>query len=58
MGNVITVIVLLVVIGAAAIYVIKAKRNGRKCIGCPNGGCSGECAACGYDCNSSEKNKK
>ncbi len=40
MINVIIVAILLVIVGLAARYVIKAKKNGRKCIGCPNGGCS------------------
>ena len=29
--------VLLVIIGAAARYVYKAKKSGKKCIGCPEG---------------------
>ena len=33
--------VLLAIIGAAVIYIIKAKKSGTKCIGCPAGG---ECA--------------
>ena len=35
MANLIIVIVLLLIIGAAVFYVIKAKKNGVKCIGCP-----------------------
>ena len=38
MANVIAVIVLAVLIGSAAAYIIKAKKNGVKCIGCPAGG--------------------
>lgn len=37
MENVIIVAVILVIVGLAASYVIKAKKGGRKCIGCPNG---------------------
>lgn len=51
MENIIAVIVLLVIIGAAAGYVIKAKKSGRKCIGCPDGGCSKQgCAGCSCGC--------
>lgn len=31
--------ILLVVVGLAVGYLVKAKKNGRKCIGCPSGGC-------------------
>lgn len=51
MENVIIVAVLVVITGLAAIYIYKAKKKGKKCIGCPdccscssknaNGGCCG-----------------
>ena len=31
----IAIAVLLLIVGAAAFYVIRAKRKGKKCIGCP-----------------------
>ena len=32
---------------AAALYVYRAKKSGKKCIGCPDpGSCSGGCAGC------------
>ncbi|MBQ8554994.1 MAG: FeoB-associated Cys-rich membrane protein [Clostridia bacterium] len=37
MQDVILVLILAVIIGLAAWYVIKAKKSGRKCIGCPDG---------------------
>ena len=40
----------LVIVGLAAGYVIRAKKRGQKCIGCPDGGCkcSGKsCCGCG-----------
>ena len=55
MANVIGAVVLLAIIGLAAAYVVKAKKSGQKCIGCPDartcgkncsggyGGCSGHC---------------
>ena len=44
MENVIVIAALVVILGFAAGYVIKAKKSGRKCIGCPEGStCSGCC---------------
>lgn len=50
--------ILVVIIGAAVIYIVKAKKSGVKCIGCPAGGsCSGKCsstegAECHCNCHS------
>ena len=41
MENIIIVVVLLAVLGLAVRYVVKAKKNGQKCIGCPH---ARECA--------------
>ena len=35
MVNAIASLVLLLILGAAAAYVYKAKKNGQKCVGCP-----------------------
>ena len=37
------------IIVASAIYIIIAKRRGRKCIGCPSE-CSGSCERCTHSC--------
>lgn len=43
MTDIIAVIILVVLIGGAAVYLIRAKRNGVKCVGCSAGGsCSGQ----------------
>lgn len=43
MENVIAGLVLVILIGGAGVYLIKAKKSGVKCIGCPAGGkCSGD----------------
>lgn len=34
------------IVALAAGYVIKAKKSGKKCIGCPDSGCSGCCGHC------------
>ena len=56
MANLIVVGILLIIIGAAVLYIVKAKKSGVKCIGCPAGGnCSGNCGGdsdCGCDCHS------
>lgn len=39
--------VIAVAVGLAIAYIIKAKKSGKKCIGCPNGGsCGGSCSSC------------
>lgn len=38
-GNVIATVLLLAVLGGAVAYIVKARKKGQKCIGCP-GGCS------------------
>ena len=47
----IVIAVILLVIGLAAFYVIRAKKKGAKCIGCPNGSnCSAKGASCNCTC--------
>lgn len=62
MTNLIIMLVLAAILGFAIRYIYKAKKNGKKCIGCPDGcscahkggapssgcgcGCSGEKTAC------------
>ena len=38
MVNIIVIIILMILIGGAVAYIIKAKKSGVKCIGCPAGG--------------------
>ena len=47
MTNVIVTLIVLLIVGSAAAYIVKAKRRGVKCIGCPAG------AACGGTCKAS-----
>ncbi len=44
MENVIVIGILVILIGSAVAYIVKAKKNGAKCIGCP---ASGSCSSCG-----------
>ena len=51
MADFIIAIVLLLIIGAALAYIIKEKKRGTRCIGCPAGGsCSHAAGGCG-GCN-------
>ena len=58
MENLIIAAILLVILGAAIAYIVKAKKRGVKCIGCPDSkncskahaqgeqGCCGNCSSC------------
>ena len=39
MTDIIIGAVLVVIVGLAVFYIIRAKKKGKKCIGCPDGGC-------------------
>ncbi len=47
MENVILIAVIVIIVGLAGLYIYKAKKSGRKCIGCPDSKtCSGNCSSC------------
>ncbi len=46
MENILVIGLVLGILALAAGYVIRAKKRGKKCIGCP-GGCNGNCSGCG-----------
>lgn len=52
--DIVLILVLVVIIGAAVAYIVKAKKNGAKCIGCPAGGTCGHKSkgdsGCGCGC--------
>ena len=51
MTNVIIIAVVAVILGAAEGYIIKEKKRGTVCIGCPSAGtCGGGCSGCGGSC--------
>ena len=51
MTDIIVIAVVVVILGAAVGYIIKAKKSGKKCIGCPGGGsCGGKCGSGCGDC--------
>lgn len=60
MVDIIITAILVVMIGAAVRYLVKARQSGAPCIGCPAGcSCSqksnGTSSACGCGCHADEK---
>ena len=54
MENFIIIGIVAVIIAAAVIYIVRAKKKGQKCIGCPHGGnCSKNNASSGCCCGDS-----
>ena len=44
MVNLILILVLAAIVGGAAVYIIREKKRGAKCVGCPHAkACSGKC---------------
>ena len=44
MTNVIVILIVAAIVGVAIAYIVKEKKKGVKCIGCPAAGqCSGKC---------------
>lgn len=55
--------VIALIVGAATLYIIKAKRSGKKCIGCPDssscsGKCSGSCQSCSCACGKDDSEEE
>jgi hypothetical protein len=57
-SEIIAILAIFLCIGGAIFYIVKAKKSGQKCIGCPHGGkcaskeqgcngCSCSCGTCG-----------
>ncbi len=54
--NIILIAILLAVIGGAAMYICKEKKNGAACIGCPySKNCSSKKAQGGCNCGCDDK---
>ena len=50
--NIIASLILIAILGGAIYYIIKSKKNGQKCIGCPHA------KQCGDKCNCASKQKQ
>ncbi|MBQ3016691.1 MAG: FeoB-associated Cys-rich membrane protein [Clostridia bacterium] len=54
--DIIAIVAILLTVGAAVFYIVRAKRRGEKCVGCPYAKqCGGKC---GGGCGSSKNGKK
>ena len=43
--------IVVLIVGGATFYIIRKKKSGAKCIGCPDAkSCSGNCSGCGGNC--------
>lgn len=64
MANVIAILIIAALLGGAITYIVKAKKKGVKCIGCPDAGtcshshnaadqkgCGCGCSSCGGSCH-------
>ena len=60
--EIIAIAIIVLVVGGAVAYIIKAKKSGKKCIGCPDGcscGSKGEGSACaGCSCGCTDAKQK
>lgn len=54
MKDLVILLILILIVGGAALYIYKAKKNGQKCIGCPY---AKECRkkVCGTDLTNNEE---
>ena len=57
MENYILIAIILIIVGLAAFYVIRAKKKGAKCIGCPHSSCpsKNKNSGCGCGCQTAKK---
>ncbi len=46
MASIIVAAILLIIIGLAIAYIVKEKKKGTVCIGCPQGGTCGKSSGC------------
>lgn len=58
MANFIIGAIVVLIVGSAIAYIIKAKKSGAKCIGCPSGGCCSGNETCACDCGCQTENNK
>ena len=53
--SIIAAAIIIIVVGLATLYIIKAKKNGQKCIGCPHAKSCGKNCTCNIDRTTDEK---
>ena len=54
--DIVAAVALAVILGGAVAYIVRAKKKGVKCIGCPSGGCcpSAKNGGCGCNCQNTD----
>ena len=59
----VVILVTALIVGGASYYIYRAKKSGKKCIGCPDSAscqsgskCSGSCSSCSCGCSGNEEN--
>ena len=58
MDNLIIFAIVVLILGSAILYIRREKKQGVKCIGCPDSKtCSGHCAGCAGNCNADPHNQ-
>lgn len=50
MVNIIIPVIIVLIVGGAIAYIVKEKKKGARCIGCPSGGCCSSKAGKGCNC--------
>lgn len=58
MENYIIIAIIAAILGLAIWYIIRAKKSGKKCIGCPDGCCSSKNGSACCCCSHSEKTEE
>ncbi len=54
--NIIIIVILAAILGLAIGYIVKAKKRGKKCIGCPDADtCAARKSGCGCGCKIDEE---
>ena len=58
MTDIIVIAVVVVIAFFAVRYIVRAKKSGKKCIGCPDSStCSGKCSGCSCGCQNNKENE-
>jgi hypothetical protein len=55
MINAIVIAVIVLIVGGAVAYIVKAKKSSKKCIGCPDSASCGKANCGGCCCNKDDK---
>ena len=52
MNDIVLIFIVALIVSLALLYIYKSKKDGKKCIGCPDSkNCSGKCSGCSYKCD-------